>query len=649
MNYKNVLLGSSCLLIFLAGALDSKAQTLTNGSFEAASYATNGAGYYKVDPTASGWIYSTGNAGMAKDGSRFDTNGVYTPYGSQFAFLDPSMGGGAASISYKIVTPATASQLYTIYFASIQAVTNAQPQSVTITITGTNQNNNLGTYIPVSLSSGSWGSYQTPAIYLNPGTSTITFMTPATGGAVLVDSVSLSQSTTQSNSLAINGLLNVSGNIDFGTFEGGGYPFGGVGPGALLSYSDNTNGSAGLVELTAAGPAASYLWQDNGDGAMNFFAGAALPNNKMLLDGSNNLTIYGTNGSAGIVMNPNTGGITVSGTGSGIKLADGTVLSGAANLRSTALYNSAGTQLLGFDTNGNLTSSANSVSFGSGTAASGQYAVALGQANNASGYASAAWGGSNVASGPYTTAFGLGSRAVGTLATAFGQNSYAAGWASFAAGGGSQALWLFSTAMGGASASGYFSIGQGQYSVASGVNSVALGYNAMASGAGGVSIGGITRAIGTNSTAFGVNDYAVGNLSLVFGLQTVGRGYDSTAFGIYTTALGDYSTAFGYSAYAPSYASVAFGQYNVGISSSTGATNWVSSDPVLEIGNGTSAAHSNAVTIFKSGEIRSEGLVQSQAGFRTPPTGDLSMGSYTNGNNPATLNPQTGLLYPGGN
>lgn len=575
------------LLLFISCIANLKAQTIS-GNFESPVF-TNPP-LYKIDPTVAGWTFSTGNAGVARDGSKYDSNGVWSPAGNQYVFLDPTLGGGVASISYNVSLSTTDTQLYTVYFVAIQAVTNTQQQSITVSVSGATQLN-LGSYTPYLMSGAvAWGSYQTSAFYLNPGTNTITLSSASGGQAVLVDNVILAKSTTQSNGLIVSGLLDVSGNIDFGTYQG--YTgLVGNGPGALLSYTDN-NGSNASIGLSAAGVSASFLWQDTAFNSINYFTNTPQFKNKMLLDGSNNLTIYGTNGSAGIVLNPNTGGIQLAGGSSGITLADGTVLNGAASMHSAALYNGSSVAL-SVNTNGALVPTSGSFAVTANT-------IAIGGTETASGALSTALGQTNTASGPSSTAIGLGNVANNWYSTAFGEfNTSSCG---------------FSTAIGGGNTA------SGQASLAVGLNNTASGGNAVA--------------IGQACTA---------------------SGGCSLAMGVYSTSSGSFSTTLGYLTKAASYGSMALGQNNVGVVSTGGNTNWVSTDPLLEIGNGNVNAWANpgtpsdAVIIFKNGEQRNAGLIQSQAGVRVPPTGDLSMGSYTNGNNPATLNPATGLLYPSGN
>jgi len=90
------------------------------------------------------------------------------------------------------------------------------------------------------------------------------------------------------------------------------------------------------------------------------------------------------------------------------------------------------------------------------------------------------------------------------------------------------------------------------------------------------------------------------------------------------------------------------GRNNVGFFASGGDTQWIETDPVLEIGNGAAdwGTPSNAVTVLKNANMRTGGVVEAKNGFRTPPKGDLSMGEFTSGSNPADLDPTLGLRYP---
>ena len=166
-------------------------------------------------------------------------------------------------------------------------------------------------------------------------------------------------------------------------------------------------------------------------------------------------------------------------------------------------------------------------------------------------------------------------------------------------------------------------------------------------------------AAGDGSTAFGVG-YAVGYMSFAVGDMTYANGYWSLAGGFYSQADGDYSMAVGYGAVshgsaslaggdqtlAGAYASMAIGRFNGGnyfVSNDGDASNdgdkvWIDTDPVFEVGNGTPATaqtgwqpvRSNALTVFKNGNVTVGGVITVGGGIRVlQPAGDLSMGEFT--------------------
>lgn len=114
---------------------------------------------------------------------------------------------------------------------------------------------------------------------------------------------------------------------------------------------------------------------------------------------------------------------------------------------------------------------------------------------------------------------------------------------------------------------------------------------------------------GSNNTAFGSyscipggkSNTANGFASAAFGANNESNGMFSTASGNYTTADGDYSFAAGSHNFANDYLESVFGQYaTVGYGS---ANNWVATDRLFTLGNGTGAAgnlRSNALTILKN-------------------------------------------------
>lgn len=93
----------------------------------------------------------------------------------------------------------------------------------------------------------------------------------------------------------------------------------------------------------------------------------------------------------------------------------------------------------------------------------------------------------------------------------------------------------------------------------------------------------------------------IGRYSVAMGISTKANNYASTALGYFTEATGRLSTAMGHSTRAASYVSTAVGRYNVG---GGDVDTWVATDPLFEIGNGTtSEARSNAMTILKNGNV----------------------------------------------
>ena len=107
--------------------------------------------------------------------------------------------------------------------------------------------------------------------------------------------------------------------------------------------------------------------------------------------------------------------------------------------------------------------------------------------------------------------------------------------------------------------------------------------------------------IGSGSIAMGAATTANGLMSTALGRYTTASGVASTAMGSYSTASGDNSTALGYYLKAESYGSMAIGRYNV---SGGSAASWIDTDPLFEIGIGTSSSNkANAVTVLKNGNV----------------------------------------------
>ena len=110
-----------------------------------------------------------------------------------------------------------------------------------------------------------------------------------------------------------------------------------------------------------------------------------------------------------------------------------------------------------------------------------------------------------------------------------------------------------------------------------------------------------TKASGLSSIALGDGNSATATQSTALGGYNLASGLVSTALGYNTTASGYISTAMGYGTKAESYGSTAIGKYNIG---GGNATTWVATDPLFEIGIGTSVGDkNNAVTVLKNGKV----------------------------------------------
>jgi hypothetical protein len=165
-----------------------------------------------------------------------------------------------------------------------------------------------------------------------------------------------------------------------------------------------------------------------------------------------------------------------------------------------------------------------------------------------------------------------------------------------------------------------------------------------------------------NAWAWGDGSFAVTN-GIAAGPQSAAL-TNGSAFGWGSTAItsgyaeGFQSTAIGPASNAKGVVQVVVGINNV---PQGDALNWVPTDDLFVIGNGgettipdevSPGVSSNALTVHKNGDLRVAGNVQSKGGFRTPPMGDLDMGDFKTGVNPAALptdaNPgmNAGLRYP---
>lgn len=240
--------------------------------------------------------------------------------------------------------------------------------------------------------------------------------------------------------------------------------------------------------------------------------------------------------------------------------------------------------------------------------------------------------GSGVATGAGSAVIGSGT-AANTFSIALGYHANAAAQYSVAMGVEAIANGDCSTAI------GWQTLTEGWGSIAMGAATIAHGHTSLAAGQ-------YTYAAASDSTALGCVTYAGGEESIAGGMHCYTWGIGSLSLGAYNNTSGDYSQALGYAVAAQSYAQTVIGQYNV-IPPQLDSNNWVPTDELFTIGNGTSqAAPSNAMVVKKNGDTQingkltlsgsSGGLVVSGTGsvVLINPAGDLSMGAFTTGTAP---------------
>lgn len=223
--------------------------------------------------------------------------------------------------------------------------------------------------------------------------------------------------------------------------------------------------------------------------------------------------------------------------------------------------------------------------FGTNNTVSNQFSFAAGAGNTISGDFSIAFGDSTTASGNTSMVFGVNSVAGGDFSTAFGSNNTASGNYSNALGNDNQVTGEWATAIGDSNvASGDDSFAIGFNATASNNGAMALGSNATASGSAAIAVGSQSTASGSSSFA-GSLGHAIGSASVAFG----------------GNANGDLSFTSGSHTNADASFSAVFGAYNVGTGD---AVNWVSTDPLFEIGNGDGNVNSpvsDAIMVLKNG------------------------------------------------
>ena len=136
---------------------------------------------------------------------------------------------------------------------------------------------------------------------------------------------------------------------------------------------------------------------------------------------------------------------------------------------------------------------------------------------------------------------------------------------------------------------------------ATGLFSFASGINTHASGSFSTAMGQGTAANGESSTSTGENTIASGGVSLATGFQTEAIGIGSVSFGDRTKANGGFTMSMGVLTNADAAYSVVLGKHNIG---GGNPSQWVETDPLFEIGNGTNSVNTNnALTVLKNGSV----------------------------------------------
>ncbi len=164
---------------------------------------------------------------------------------------------------------------------------------------------------------------------------------------------------------------------------------------------------------------------------------------------------------------------------------------------------------------------------------------------------------------------------------------------------------------------GDYSVAMGLGTSASGRASVALGEGTAATAGWAIAVGRDAQATGTFSVAVGSSSgggpIASGNGSMALGPRATASGLGSLAFGVLTEATGNFATVLGANTEAQSYQSLVLGQYNVVAGDQE---QWVSTDPLLVAGNGSSSDPSNALTLLKNGDLTIAGSLTESSDIR---------------------------------
>jgi len=135
-----------------------------------------------------------------------------------------------------------------------------------------------------------------------------------------------------------------------------------------------------------------------------------------------------------------------------------------------------------------------------------------------------------------------------------------------------------------------------------GTNSFAIGLNTRASGNYSSAFGSNSNASGSGSVAMGISTIASNQYSFATGGFSEASGFASVATGFYATASGDISSAFGEHTTAESYGEFVVGSYDTDYTPND-PINFDEDDRAFVVGNGTSSARSDALIVYKNGNM----------------------------------------------
>lgn len=261
--------------------------------------------------------------------------------------------------------------------------------------------------------------------------------------------------------------------------------------------------------------------------------------------------------------------------------------------------------------NSNTSSGTYAVTLGnSNIAGTLSYAVALGNSNTSSGSYSIAFGNNNISSSSYSTAIGTSVTSSNTYSTAIGYLAEATGSKSLSIGAKysytlvPKPIIIIPRFKGGAK--GDLQVDEDPKAIPAGIDASGKGIipiytmsrNNIADGTYSLAIGN-----GNNSTnggaSFGVYNQASQLYATAIGFQNFADAPYSIAAGYLNQTTGDFATAFGRSTEAQAENTFVIGRYNVPWGTTT---TWVETDPLFQIGNGSSSAETHdAFRVLKNG------------------------------------------------